>query len=195
LLLVIAVGCTLGGVARAQVIVEPAAPPFPDPKKFARGLFASGEIGAMVYVGKMGKYADPGVAFGVRIGYDFWRWLAVQVHVVGASSDASLPPPTVGQSFQTYIYAAEARFSAQIRRFSLFAEGGGGAANLSNNILDQVRVSDGKRVSFAIVGGGGIDYHTLNRHFSFGLGADYVWLINFTGAHAISVDGYLRYTR
>ncbi len=181
--------------ARAQVIAEPAPPPWPDPKKFAKGPFASGEVGALVYLGRAGKYTAPGVAFGVRLGYDLFRWLDVQAHVMGASSDASTPPPTVGQSFQTYVYAGEVRLKLQLRRFQLFAEGGAALAQLSSNVLDQVGVTHGSNVSFSVVAGGGLDYHTLNRHFSVGLGVDYVWLQALTGGHALSADVYLRYTR
>jgi hypothetical protein len=181
--------------AHAQVIAEPAPPPWPDPKKFAKGPFVSGEVGTLVFLGKAGKYADPGVAFGVRLGYDLFRWLAVQGHVLGASSDASTPPPTFGQSFQTYLFAGELRLTAQIHRFALFAEGGAAAAQVSTNVLDQVGVTHGSHTTFAVVGGAGLDYHTLNRHFSVGVGADYVWLSTFTGGHALSLDVYLRYTR
>ncbi len=187
--------CSTQRDARAQVITEPAPPPWPDPKKFAKGPFASGELGALVYLGRAGKYAAPGVAFGLRLGYDLFRWLAVQAHVLGASSDATTPPPTFGQSFQTYVYGGEVRFSLQLRRFALFAEGGAGLAQLSTNVLDHVNVTHGSRFSFAVLGGAGLDYHTLNRHFSVGIGADYAWLAALTGGHALSADVYLRYTR
>jgi hypothetical protein len=189
---------TMGMAARtahAQVLTESAPPPWPDPNKFSKGPFASGEMGAFAYLGKAGKYAAPGVAFGVRLGYDLFRWLDVQAHVLGASEDASTPPPTFGQSFQTYLYAGEVRLKLQLRRFQLFAEGGAALAQLSSNVLDVVGVSHGSRFSFAAIGGGGLDYHTLNRHFSVGLGADYVWLQALTGGHALSADVYLRYTR
>ena len=181
--------------AEAQVIAEPAPPPWPDPKKFAKGPFASGEVGTLVFLGPIGKYAKPGVAFGVRLGYDLFRWLDVQAHVMGASSDANLPPPTVGQSFQTYLYAGEVRLKLQLRRYQLFAEGGAALGELSTNVLQQVGITRGSEFSFAVVAGGGLDYHTLNRHFSVGLGGDYVWLAQFTGAHSLSLDVYLRYTR
>jgi hypothetical protein len=185
----------LGRQARAQVIAEPAPPPWPDPKKFAKGPFASGELGALVYVGRSGKYAGPGPAFGVRLGYDLFRWLALQAHVMGASAEATLPAPTAGQSFQTLLYAGEARLSVAIRRFALFAEGGAAAAQIASNVLDSVNVTQGNRLSFAVVAGGGLDYHTLNRHFSVGVGLDYVWMQAFNSSSALSIDAYLRYTR
>ncbi len=198
LALLFALGMTMLSTARparAQVIAEPAPPSWPDPKKFAKGPFASGEVGALVYLGRAGKYTAPGVAFGVRHGYDLFRWLDVQAHVMGASSDASTPPPTFGQSFQTYLYAGEVRLKLQLHRFQLFAEGGAALAQVSTNVLEQVGVTHGSNFSFAVVAGGGLDYHTLNRHFSVGLGADYVWMASFTGGHALSADVYLRYTR
>jgi hypothetical protein len=181
--------------ARAQVIAEPAPPPWPDPKKFAKGPFASGEVGTLVYLARAGHFTEPGVAFGVRLGYDLFRWLDVQAHVMGASSDANLPPPQVGQSFQTYLYAGEVRLKLQIHRFQLFAEGGAALAQVSSNVLERVAVTHGSNFTFAVVGGGGLDYHTLNRHFSVGLGADYLWLSTFTGGHALTAQVYLRYTR
>lgn len=181
--------------ARAQVIAEPAPPPFPDPKKFAKGFFAQGELGALVFLGRAFKYAGAGPQFGVRLGWDLTRWLAVQAHVAGSSNDANLPPPTVGQSFQTFTYVAEVRLKVQIRRIALYAEGGAGLGQLSNNVLDQVKLSSGGNLlSLAIDAGGGIDYHTLNRHFSVGLGADYLWLQAFASTSALSAQAYLRYT-
>ena len=94
LLLIAALAASLSGTARAQVIAE-APPPFPDPKKFARGLVATGELGALVFLGRAGRFAAPGPTLGVKVGYDLFRWLAVQGHLAGASTDANLPPPTI----------------------------------------------------------------------------------------------------
>jgi hypothetical protein len=178
----------------AQVIAEQAPPRFPDSKKFSRGFFASGELGALVFLGDGGKYAGPGALFGVRLGYDLFRFLALETHFFGAASSATLPAPTIDQSFQTYLYSAEVRLSAQIRRVALFAEGGAGLVQISSNVLDAVGITEGKKFSLGVVAGGGIDYHTLNRHFSFGLDGDYLWLANFSKTNALSVSGYLRYT-
>lgn len=189
-----AVCLALAAPARAQVVTEPAPPPFPDPKKFARGFFAQGELGAFIFVGEAGRYAGPGPAFGVRMGYDILRWLAVQAHVLGSSSEATLPPPRVGQSFQTLIYAGEARFSLQLRRFQLFAQAGAGLAQMTNNALDVVGLTSPNLTSLAVLAGLGLDFHTLNRHFSLGAGADYAWLQTFGNSNAISVTAYLKYT-
>lgn len=180
--------------ATAQVIAEQAPPRFPDPKKFARGFYAQGEIGALTYLGKAGKYAGPGAAFGVRLGYDVLRWLSVQAHVLGATAEATIPGPNQGQAFQTLVYGGEAHFQAQIRRFGLFAEAGAACAQIASNVLDDAGVTNGNHFSLAVVAGGGLDYHTLNRHFSFGVSADYLWLANFDKSHAISAQAFLKYT-
>jgi hypothetical protein len=195
LLLAAAALFALAPPARAQVISEAPPPPWPDPKKFAKGPFASGEVGALVFFGRAGRYASPGPAFGLRLGYDIFRWLDVQAHVMGSSHDATTPPPTSGQSVQMLLYAGEVRLKLAIRRFQLFAEGGAGGMQVTSNVLDQVRVTDGNTFSLAVVAGLGLDYHTLNRHFSVGLGADYVWLQAFNNTSSLSVDAYLRYTR
>jgi hypothetical protein len=184
----------LSTVAHAQVIVEQAPPPFPNPKKFARGFFAQGEIGTLIFLGPTARYASPGVNVGARIGYDLFRWLAIQGHFAGSMMNANLPAPTTGQSFQTLLYAAEVRLSVQIRRVQLYAQGGAGIGQLSNNVLDRVMITNGTLVSFAVVAGGGIDLHTLNRHFSLGLGADYVWLQNFSNTSGLLINAYLKYT-
>jgi hypothetical protein len=182
-------------VARAQVIGEPPPPPRADSKHYARGVFASGELGAVALLGRPSRYAGPGPAFGVRVGYDIVRFLALQLHAFGASLDATTPPPTSGQSFQTYLYTGELRLSLPLGRFSIFFEGGAGLAQVSSNVLDSVGVTRGHTFSLAALGGAGLDYHTLNRHFSFGLGADFFWLQAFSNAPGLLVDAYLRYTK
>jgi hypothetical protein len=196
LLFIAVLSCVLApATARAQVISDNAPQiRFPDPKKFARGFYAEGELGALVYVGKAGKSAGPGFAFGARLGYDILRWLSVQAHVMGASAEAKIAGPNEGQSFQTLVYGGEAHLQAQIRRFGLYAEGGAACAQIASNVLDQTGITNGHHFSLAVIAGGGLDYHTLNRHFSFGAGADYLFLANFDKSHAISVQAYLKYT-
>jgi hypothetical protein len=106
------------------------------------------------------------------------------------------PPPASDQTLQTYLYEAELRFKLQVRRFGLFAQAGAGLGQLSTNLLDLFTVTGGRLFSAALVAGGGLDYHTLNRHFSFGLNSEYVWLAQMGpgGSHGLTINGYLRYT-
>ncbi len=67
--------------ASAQIVGEKPTVVFPDPSKFARGLFFEGDSGALIYLGRMGQLAAPGPSFGLRAGYDIFRWLSVMAHV------------------------------------------------------------------------------------------------------------------
>ncbi|MEO6951428.1 MAG: adventurous gliding motility protein CglE [Polyangia bacterium] len=185
----------LASVAHAQVISEQAPPVFPDPKHFARGFYAQGELGALVYVGRAGKFAGPGPAFSVRLGYDILRWLSIQAHVLGSSGQVNIPGPTDGQSFQTLVYGGELHGQVQIRRVGLYAEAGAAAAHIPSNVLDDAGITGGHKISLAVVAGGGLDFHTLNRHFSFGVGADYLWLASFSKSSAVTAQAFLKYTR
>ena len=71
--------------ARAQVTAEPSAVVFPDPNKFARGLYTEGEIGAVAFFGPAGDNVSPGFAIGARVGYDIFRLFALQAHVLGST--------------------------------------------------------------------------------------------------------------
>ena len=186
---------TVGAPARAQVISETAPPPFPDPKKFSRGFYAQGDLGALAFVGRTGRYAGPGGLYGVRLGYDILRWLSVQGHVMGSSGQVNLPGPTNGQAYETLIYSGEVHLQAQIRRIGLFAEGGVGAAQIPTNVLDEAGVTGGHHFSLAVIGGGGIEVHTLNRHFAFGASVDYIWMQKFDNSNALSAQAFIKYTR
>ena len=52
--------------ARAQVTAEPSAVVFPDPAKFAHGLYTEGEVGAVSFFGK--AFSEPKL---LGYGYDF----------------------------------------------------------------------------------------------------------------------------
>lgn len=201
--LVVAAALAAPTAARAQVVGETPTVKFPDARRFARGPFAEGDVGAMLYLGRLGQFAEPGPAFAIRLGYDLQRWLAVQAYAGATMSSASAPPPFLGQSFQTYWYGLEGRLQLQLRRVGLYLAGGAGGLNLSSNLFGVDRrdpsgadfnVTFVRRFTFIALAGAGIDLHTLNRHFSVGLAADYMWLAQFSSSHALSLAAYLRYT-
>src|SRR5580692_11566452 len=88
--------------ARAQVTAEPSAVVFPDPAKFAHGLYTEGEVGSVAFFGHAGGDVSPGFAVGARVGYDLLRWLAVQAHLLGSTHQLSGDNPLSGQLLQTY---------------------------------------------------------------------------------------------
>jgi hypothetical protein len=131
----------------------------------------------------------------VRLGYDILRWLSVQGHVLGSAGSVNLPGPEHGQSYETLVYGGEVHLQAQIRRVGLFAEGGVACAQIPTNVLDEAGITGGHHFSLAAIGGGGIDFHTLNRHFSFGASVDYLWMEKFDKSSALSAQAFIKYTR
>jgi opacity protein-like surface antigen len=187
--------------ARAQVTKEPEAAIFPDPKKFASGFFTEGEIGGVAFLGPAGDAVAPGFAIGTRLGYDIFRFFAVQVHGLGSTHlTKANGRPQGDQLLQTYQATVEAKLTLRFGQLSLFGEGGVGLLKLSTNILHEVS-NDGVngieptyRTGLQYGGGGGLDYHSLSRHFSIGLRGELYVLRDLSNSKDIVATTYLRYT-
>jgi hypothetical protein len=179
--------------ARAQVTTEPAAAIFPDPSKFAHGLYTEGEIGGVAFFGPVGENVSPGFAVGARLGYDLTRWAAVQVHALGTTHETKGDGPWAGQLLQSYQGTAEGKLTLRFVQTALFVEGGIGVARWSTNLLNALGLAR-YRTGLNAGGGGGIDYHSLSRHFSVGLRAGYFWLRDASDSRDLIVTTYLRYT-
>jgi hypothetical protein len=200
LAMVAAVAAFLGssGPARrvcAQVTKEPEAAIFPDPNKFARGLYTEGEVGAVTFLGPAGDAVEPGFAIGARVGYDIFRFFSVQVHGLGSTHLTKAGAhPQGDQLIQTYQGTVEGKLTARFGQLSLFGEGGLGLARLSTNLLYELGVEQKYRTGLTAGGGGGVDYHSLSRHFSIGLRGEYYWLRDLSSSKDVIVTTYLRYT-
>jgi hypothetical protein len=177
----------------AQVTSEPSAAIFPDPAKFARGLYTEGEIGAVAFLGRARADVGVGFAIGTRLGYDLARWLAVQARLLGSTHETKGDGPLSGQLLQTYQGMLEAKATLRFSQLSLFVEGGLGFARMSTNILYALGLAR-YRTGFTAGGGGGNDYHTLSRHFSVGLRGGFYWLREVNGSQDLIITSYLRYT-
>jgi hypothetical protein len=177
----------------AQVTSEPNAVIFPDPAKFARGYYTEGEIGAVIFLGQAANDVGPGFAVGARFGYDIFRWFSLQAHLLGSTHETKGDTAVSGQLLQTYQGMLEGKLTLRFRQTSLFAEGGLGAARMSTNVLYTLGLAR-YRTGFTAGGGGGVDYHSLSRHFSVGLRGGYFWLRDIEGSQDLIVTTYLRYT-
>ncbi len=185
--------------ARAQVTKEPEAAIFPDPKKFAHGFFTEGEVGAVAFLGPAGDAVGPGFAIGTRFGYDIFRFFAVQLHGLGSTHlTKANGHPQGDQLLQTYQATAEAKLTLRFGQLSLFGEGGIGLLKLSTNILHEVNganpIEPTFRTGLQFGGGGGLDYHSLSRHFSVGIRGDYLVMTNLSSSQELMATTYLRYT-
>lgn len=171
------------------------APASADAAKYSTGFYAEAGLGATGFLGQTGAYAAPGPAFGLRAGYDLFSWFSVGALLAGSTHEATVPPPPEREYFQLYHLAADGRLTVRYRRVAVFAEGALGLAILNTNVLEKVSVTDrDERSSIAFTGGGGIDYHTQNRHFSFGLAGGWTMYSGFAASQSVSIRLYLRYT-
>ncbi len=182
-----------GAPARAQVTSEPSAVVFPDPTKFAHGFYTEGEFGAVWFIGRASSEIAPGFAVGARVGYDIFRFFAVQVHLLGSTHQTKGDTPIAGQLLQTYQGTLEGKLTMRLVQWSFFAEGGLGAARMSSNLLYALGLARTAPASPS-GGGGGIDYHSLSRHFSVGLRGGYYVLSDVRGSRDLITTMYLRYT-
>jgi hypothetical protein len=182
-------------VARAQVTGEPVAP-YPDPSKFARGFYGEAELGALLFMGEAKAALGPGTAVGARVGLDLLSMLAVQLHAFGSTHTTKFADaPQTGQLLQLYQVTAEVKLTARISQFSASAMGGVGLARLSSNLLGTTGFTDpDERSSRLFLGGLSLDYHTMSRHFSFGLTGSFAKYQAVFTLGAIATTAYVRYT-
>jgi hypothetical protein len=182
--------------ADAQVTSEPgSAVIFPDPSKFASGLFTEGETGAVQFLGPVGDKVGVGPAIGTRVGYDLTRWFAVQLHLLGSTHVTKASGPTEGQLLQSYQGSAEGRLTFRFGRPAVFAEGGIGFVRWSTNLLNTLLGDEVKfRTGFAAGGALGAEYHSLSRHFSVGVRYGALWLKNAANSTDLVSTLYVRYT-
>jgi hypothetical protein len=161
----------------------------------ATGWFAEGGLGAVKFLSKASADADLGPTLDIRIGRDLFSWLSVGISLAASSHQATVPPPPVGEWFQLYRAAGDARIGGRFDRIAAFVEGGAGLAMISSNILGKVMITDpGERFSIAFHAGAGLQYQLENRHYAFGLAADGFLLPQFASIRAVDSRLYLRYT-
>jgi hypothetical protein len=182
-------------LAHAQITDEPIAP-YPDATRFARGWFVQAEIGSFIPLGAARKAVDAGPGFGVRAGWEFARWVALQARAAGSTHGIEIAgQPEVGQLFQVLTVAGELRLAVPLGAWAITAQGGVGRARFSSNILGTAGLTD-PGVRFSLVWGGSlaVDYHSRSRHFSGGLvaGLDKLQRVNAPGL--VNVALVLRYT-
>jgi hypothetical protein len=185
----------LAAPARAQVTNEPVSP-HPDPSKFARGLYGEAEVGALLFVGDAGPQIGPGAAVGARLGYDLLRWVAVQVHAFGSTHTTKFTDaPQGGQLLQLYQGTAELKLGVRFGQLGVAATAGMGLARLSTNLLGTTGLTaPDVRNTTVMLGGLALDYHTLSRHFSFGLGGTFAKYQKLQTTGAVAITAYARYT-
>jgi hypothetical protein len=166
---------------------------FPDPKKFSTGFFVEGSTGPLVPIGPTRDVLSPGFSLTARVGYEIRRWVALQVHATGSISSYD-DDVLQGELLQQYFYIGELRFGVPIRRVLIALQGGAGAYQLSNNLLQVADIAeDNGLFGLAWDASLAVDIHSLNKHFSGGVVATYIGMPALQNAGAMSVQIYIRY--
>jgi hypothetical protein len=188
------VGLMWSSPARGQVTEAPKAELFPDPSKFAYGLYTQGELGAVTILGPAGPHLRPGWGLGLALGYDLTRWLAVEARALGSTHiTAFANAPQDGELLQLYHLSGAAKLSFRYRYLAISADGGAGIVRTSTNVLATAGLNE-KRTSLAFGGGLAADYHTLSRHFSFGVHASFFQFPSLARSHALITMASMRYS-
>lgn len=162
----------------------------------AKGVYSEADLGATLFLGSAGKSAAPGPSLGARIGYQPASWIGLGVLLSASVHEATVPPPPEDEFFQLYHMGMDLRFRVRAGRIGLFAEGSGGVAVISTNVLDSVGLTSSTRhLSPYLLAGGGVEYHTQNPRFGLGLAGDWAMYTDFSAMQTVSIRFYLRYTR
>jgi len=162
----------------------------------AADFYSEADLGAMVFIGPGADFADPGPAFGGRMGLGIFSWLSIGGFVAASTHQAEVPGPSVGQYFQLYQTGGDLRIRVRAGKIGIFAEGGGGWAWISTNILDGVAVtSPDQHNGPYLTAGGGLEYSTENPRYAIGLAGDFTTFPQFGALESVSVRLYLRYTK
>jgi hypothetical protein len=183
------------GPARAQVMGEPPSP-YPDPDRFARGIYLEAEAGAALFLGEARRALGPGAAMGARLGYDLTRWVALSLHGSGSSHATDFGGrPQSGQLLQFLQGTAELKLSVPLRQWSFFVLAGGGIGRFSTNLLGTTGlIREEARLTPLYGGTLGVGYHTASRHFSFGLSLGFARLTRVATPGVLASAFFLRYT-
>ena len=186
----------LGAVAqpvRAQVTEAPKAALFPDPTKFAYGIYTQGDLGAVTVFGPVGSHLGPGAAVGLAAGYDLTRWLALEARGLGSSHTTNFPGgPQDGELLQLYHLLGAVKVSIRHQHLVVSGDGTAGIVRTSTNLLTSVGFNE-KRTASAFGAGLGVDYHTLSRHFSFGVHAGFQRVPGLAQSSLLTTTACVRY--
>lgn len=185
----------LASFAAASLALAAIAAPAAHARPASTGFFSEAGAGAAGFIGAAASDSKIGPTMALRIGYEPFSWFAFGLHLEGQSHEATVPPPPTGEWFQLYRAEADGRLTARVGAFAMFAEGGAGVGYISSNVLQKVGILDpGEHFTLSMDAGGGAEYQLQNRHYAFGLGANWWILPQFNSVQGAEARLYLRYT-
>ncbi len=166
---------------------------------FAHGLSVEGSVGGIGFLTVADDIAAPGPVFGLDLGYDLFTWMSLRVGYEGATHETDAPPPPPRTTFQVHYAHAALRVLVPLSlRFSILAEGQGGMAFFSPDILATYQYATydlgaADEITPWFGATAGIDVHSWGRRLAWGLRAGYRHLPD-VGDGAVHGALYLRHT-
>jgi len=164
---------------------------------YARGLFVEAQLGAIGFVGDLGKASDAGPRLAVDVGYEFTSWLSALLQLDASFHDTKNRPPPSQTVYEMMGASAGVRFTVPFNaRAAIWADGLLGEVWTGGDVLHALGFHDTVKPSLAYGGELGFDWHVLARHHSLGVlagGRMYPSLVRDGYSLGIYGSAYLRY--
>lgn len=137
---------------------------------YAHGLFVEAQLGALGFVGDLGKASNAGPRLSVNLGYELTVWLSVLLQVDASFHDTKNRPPPSHTTYEMLGSSLGLRFTAPINaRAALWLSGLAGMVWTGGDVLHALGFRDTVKPSMAYGGELGFDWHVLARHHSLGV--------------------------
>lgn len=158
----------------AQADEVPRPPPeAPPAAAYRRTLVLDTSLGAMVFLGELGKVAPPAPWLHTQVGGELLRWLMLFGEGELAFTDTSnkVKPPRT-RTFPIFGFGGGARFTVRLtERVGVFTQASLGAmkADISKNALGVIGFRDVERLGVYGAGRMGVEWYQVDRHFGLGV--------------------------
>lgn len=165
-----------------------------------KGLQTTMSGGIFAIIGKAADYSDPiGSVVNLSFGYDlqivdaFSLGMGVKFGILQLNTvtTKSASPWYQSGDYAPIVVGADISPTYCINeRWEI-----GANVSIDYNMMAEAKDSSGKKQSGFLVVGGGVDaeYYTYARHFSFGMTAEFNYIVNFDG-FGVTVMPYLKYS-
>lgn len=164
---------------------------------YARGLFLEAQVGAIGFVGDLGKVSEAGPRLAIDVGYEFTSWLSALLQLDASFHDTKNRPPPSATVYEMLGASAGVRFTVPFNaRAALWADALLGMVWTGGDVLHVLGFRDTVKPTLTYGGELGFDWHVLARHHSLGVLAGarmYPGLVRDEFSLGLHGAAYLRY--
>lgn len=145
----------------------------PPPRPYRKSVVLDTNVGAVGFLGELGKVSPTAIWLHTQLGYEIFRWLMVLGEGELAFTDTSraqAPPQT--RAFPIFGGGAGLRFTARFgERLGVYLQGtaGGLKADIRVNALRNIGFGDAEELGLYYGGRLGVELYQVDRHFAVGL--------------------------